>query len=292
MVLSFLLLAGTAQAGPRTAVGVLEALAQAVPERTSAGYGGFHCIPSISGVDQRGEESSEWAAMFFNGGSAGGASKNADGWPLIMTSSGMGGLKILSTEMSELLYPFMIDRHEIETDSMGHGTTMGGAGINIVVRPYSAPMDCHATGDGASNPPFGLFGGTPGIGGGNYREDLATGHRTYCSSKGYLKIEEGQTWVGFSSGGGGYGDPLERSAQKVAEHVRDQIISLETAEEIYGVIVDPENFAVKEPETRARREKIAAERGELPELQPTEPDAATWLEEHMREGDEYLIDPQ
>ncbi len=249
-------------------------------------------MPSISGVDHRGAEDAEWAAMFFNGGSAGGASKNADGWPLIMTSSGMGGLKILSTEMCELLYPFMIDRHEIETDSMGHGRTMGGAGINIVVRPYGGPMDCHATGDGAANPPFGLFGGTPGIGGGNYREDPETGKRTYISSKGYLKIEDGQAWVGVSSGGGGYGDPLERPAQKVAEHVRDELISIETAETIYGVVVNPDTFELLEGATEALRAKIARERGSLPTLQPTGPDSATWLEGHMREGDEYLIDPQ
>ena len=66
---------------------VWKALAKAAPERTAAGYGGFHCIPSISGVDERGEEPAGWAAMFFNGGSGGGASMNADGWPLIMTSS-------------------------------------------------------------------------------------------------------------------------------------------------------------------------------------------------------------
>jgi N-methylhydantoinase B len=179
---------------------VWKALAQAAPERSSAGYGGFHCIPSISGVDKRGEKDKDWAAMFFNGGSGGGASKNADGWPLIMTSSGMGGLKIISAEMSELLYPIMIDNHEIETDSMGHGKTMGGTGIRIKVRPYDTPMACHNTGDGCSNPPFGLLGGTPGIGGGNFRENLSTGHRDFCSAKGYMEIKPGEVWVGVSSG--------------------------------------------------------------------------------------------
>jgi N-methylhydantoinase B len=271
---------------------VWKALALAVPERSSAGYGGFHCVPSFSGNDYRGEEPTDWAAMFFNGGSAGGASKNADGWPLIISSSSMGGLKILSTEMCELLHPFMIDHHEVETDSMGHGNTMGGAGINIVVRPYGGPMDCHATGDGAANPPFGLFGGTPGIGGGNYRDDVATDHRTDCSSKGYLKIEEGQTWVSVSSGGGGYGDPLMRPARKVAEHVRDEIISLETARDVYGVVVDAESFALDETATEELRMQIGSTRGELPTLQPIGPDAAIWLENHMREGDEYLLDPK
>lgn len=270
---------------------VWKALALAAPERSSAGYGGFHCIPSISGVDKRGEVEQDWAAMFFNGGSGGGASKKADGWPLIMTSSGMGGLKIISTEMSELLYPIMIDHHEIETDSMGQGETMGGTGIRIEVRPYDTPMECHATGDGADNPPFGLFGGTPGIGGGNYRENLVTGIRDYCSSKGYMLIKPGEMWVGVSSGGGGFGDPLKRPAEKVCEHVRDEIISFETARDVYGVVLDPETFALDEAATHARRADIAANRGELPPIQPTSPGSATWLKNNMRDGDRYLLDP-
>lgn len=270
---------------------VWKALAKAAPERSSAGYGGFHCIPSISGVDKRGEEHADWAAMFFNGGSGGGASKNADGWPLIMTSSGMGGLKIISTEMSELLYPIMMDHHEIETDSMGHGETMGGCGIRIEVRPYDTPMECHATGDGAANPPFGLFGGTPGIGGGNYRENLESGKRDYCSSKGYMLIEPGQMWVGVSSGGGGFGDPLERSAERVCEHVRDGIVSLDTAHDVYGVVMDPTSFKLDPQATAELRQSVAQSRGELPVIQPTEADSATWLQENMRPGDDYLLDP-
>jgi N-methylhydantoinase B len=270
---------------------VWKALAKAAPERSSAGYGGFHCIPSISGVDKRGEEPADWAAMFFNGGSGGGASKNADGWPLIMTSSGMGGLKIISTEMSELLYPIVMDHHEIETDSMGHGETMGGTGIRIEVRPYDTPMECHATGDGAANPPYGLFGGTPGIGGGNYREVIEDGHRDYCSSKGYMKIEPGEIWVGVSSGGGGYGDPFVRSAEKVCEHVRDQIISFETGRDVYGVAMDPDTFDLDIDATIARRAELSASRGAVTEIQPTEAGSATWLQDNMREGDNYLLDP-
>ncbi len=270
---------------------IWKALAQAVPERTSAGYGGFHCIPSISGVDKREGKEEGWAAMFFNGGSGGGASKTADGWPLIMLSSGLGGLKIISTEMSELLYPIMMDQHEIETDSMGHGNTMGGAGIRIEVRPYDTPMECHATGDGAANPPFGVFGGTPGIGGGNYRENLDSGHRDYCSSKGYMLIEPGDMWVGVSSGGGGFGDPLTRSAQKVCDHVRDEIISFETGRDIYGVVMDPATFILDDQATTKRRVLLAKERGEVPVIQPSHADSATWLKENMREGDNYLLDP-
>ncbi|NNL85285.1 MAG: hypothetical protein HKP27_06510 [Myxococcales bacterium] len=65
-----------------------------------------------------------------------------------------------------------------------------------------------------------------------------------------------------------------------------------TARDIYGVVVDPQSFAVDEEATRTLRSQIAKARGELPALQPTGPDAATWLAKHMREGDEYLLDPQ
>ena len=271
---------------------VWKALAHATPERTSAGYAGFQCVPSISGVDDRGDEPAEWAAVFFNGASGGGASKNADGWPLIMLSSALGGLKIGSVEVHELLYPLMVDYNQIEIDSMGQGRTMGGAGIRVVVRPYGTPMNCYGSGDGAANPPFGVFGGTCGIGGGNYRETLDTGHRDYCSAKGYMQIDPGQIWVGVSSGGGGFGDPLERPADKVCEHVRDEFISFATARDVYGVVLDPVTFQFDEQGTEKLRAKIAQDRGEVPLIQPTAPDAATWLKENMREGDDYLLDPQ
>ncbi len=271
---------------------VWKALAQATPDRTSAGYGSFQCAPSISGIDNRGDEPAEWAAVFFNGASGGGASKNADGWPLTMLSSALGGLKIGSVEVHELLYPLMVDYCQIETDSMGQGKTMGGAGIRVGVQPYGAPMHCYGSGDGAANPPFGVFGGTCGIGGGNYRETLDTGHRDYCSAKGYMQIDPGQIWVGVSSGGGGFGDPLERPADKVCEHVRDEFISFATARDVYGVVLDPVTFQFDEQGTEKLRAKIAQDRGEVPLIQPTAPDAATWLKENMREGDDYLLDPQ
>ena len=46
--------------------------------------------------------------------------------------------------------------------------------------------------------------------------------------------------------GGGYGNPLKRPAEKVAMDVRNGFITLAQAEQDYGVIIDPETFAVKD----------------------------------------------
>jgi N-methylhydantoinase B len=271
---------------------VWKALAHAVPERVAAGNGRIHCVPFFSGIDRREGKKQDWGCMLFNGAPAGGASPATDGWPLIMTSAGLGGLKILSVEMSEMLYPFTIEKMEIEPDSMGHGKNVGGPGVNIMVRPVGSPMECHLFGDGTANPPFGVVGGTPGIGGGSYKENRTTGKRTYCSSKGHLTINEDEMWIGVSSGGGGYGDPLERDPQLVQRDVCDGMISLKVAREVYGVVLDPQSFRIDEQESEKLRQELAIKRGAKEVATPTVPSASTWLQEHMREGDEFLLDPQ
>ena len=209
-----------------------------------------------------------------------------------MTTAGMGGLKILSLELSELLFPITVESMEIEPDSMGQGKQIGGAGVRIALRPIASPMENYLFGDGATNPPHGVLGGTPGIGGGNYKENRSTGKRTYCSTKGHLTIGEDEVWVGISSGGGGYGDPLEREPQVVQAGVRDEIISLEAAQEIYGVVLDPKTLALDLRATLRLRQRIASRRGDLELVTPNCPSASRWLRDHMREGDEFLLDPQ
>jgi len=67
-------------------------------------------------------------------------------------------------------------------------------------------------------------------------------------------------------GGPGYGDPLERTVEKVTEDVEDGIYTPDVVEEVYGVVgeFDRENrdFEVDEAATEERREEILEERGE------------------------------
>ena len=41
-----------------------------------------------------------------------------------------------------------------------------------------------------------------------------------------------------SAGGGGYGDPLDREAERVAQDVREGYVSAAAARELYGVALD------------------------------------------------------
>ena len=57
-------------------------------------------------------------------------------------------------------------------------------------------------------------------------------------------------------GGGGYGDPIDRSPELVRTDVVNELVSLKCARDIYGVIIDPETFEVDAAKTEQKREEI------------------------------------
>jgi N-methylhydantoinase B/oxoprolinase/acetone carboxylase alpha subunit len=61
------------------------------------------------------------------------------------------------------------------------------------------------------------------------------------------------------AGGGGYGDPLERDPELVAEDVREEKLSLGYARREYAVVLDPDTLVVGAEATAALR-RAARER--------------------------------
>jgi N-methylhydantoinase B/oxoprolinase/acetone carboxylase alpha subunit len=67
--------------------------------------------------------------------------------------------------------------------------------------------------------------------------------------------EEGDLLFGFSGGGPGYGDPLERDPDEVLEDLRKQIISDWTAENIYRISYDRERRKLDAEKTKQQRDE-------------------------------------
>jgi len=65
--------------------------------------------------------------------------------------------------------------------------------------------------------------------------------------------EEGDLLFGFSGGGPGYGDPLERAPEAVLDDVRKKIISDWTAQNIYRVACDPARGKLDAEKTKSQR---------------------------------------
>ena len=154
-------------------------------------------------------------------------------------------------------------------------------------------MECITFGDGCANPPHGVLGGTPGIGGGQYIENRRSGTRSYVTASGHVRIAREEIYVGVSTGGGGYGDPLRRESERVRQDVRDGIITRDAAKRVFGVVVTEEfDPALVEKETAERRHLNSGRQVSL--VTPTEPAAgpeSAWVESDRRDGDAYLINP-
>jgi N-methylhydantoinase B len=79
-----------------------------------------------------------------------------------------------------------------------------------------------------------------------------------CTTKDLLEnVPEGTLYFQQAGGGGGWGEPMERSAVKVLEDVRNGVLSLNKAVDDFGVFIDPTTWMVDEQQTRILRNKAA-----------------------------------
>jgi len=68
--------------------------------------------------------------------------------------------------------------------------------------------------------------------------------------------------VKLSGGGAGVGDPLERPVDKVVTDVRREMVTVEAARLIYGVVIDPTTLKVDDEATRKLRASPPTQRYE------------------------------
>lgn len=220
-----------------TACAVLEAmymaLSKALPDRAPAAWNRW-CGPAISGVDPRTGEF--YVGYAFCGMGGGGAMPYQDGPSYVGDGIDLGGLTAPNIETNELEMPHITECHELLRDSAGAGRFRGGLGVRYSIRFYDEAPFLAVFGDGTEHPPFGLYGGLPGRL--NYLvANEGTEREQVLPAKGMVQLRKGDTYTVYSSGGGGWGSPLERDPASVLDDVRDGYVSAEAAEREYGVVI-------------------------------------------------------
>jgi N-methylhydantoinase B len=105
-------------------------------------------------------------------------------------------------------------------------------------------------------PPWGLWGGQKGRGGSNWvktpEEDEWKPTPIYR-----LPVTKGTVIRAQTTGGGGWGDPLERDPERVRQDVLNRYVTRQGARDDYGVVIDDDNKIDVET-TRALRAKMKA----------------------------------
>ena len=185
-----------------------------------------------------------------------------------------------NVEWVEANFPLLYLYRRHLQDGAGAGKFRGGAGEEYLIMIHDAPeakIQIVALGvAGLRNSGFGIYGGHPGapsilvqVENSDVRkavadktlpdelEDAGGAHNLL----GYrdLRLSADDLLYLRCANGGGYGDPLEREPDSVAEDVVDGLVSREAAESIYGVVF-ADSHGVDVDGTRERRASLQRER--------------------------------
>lgn len=176
-------------------------------------------------------------------------------------------IKSIPTESIELNYPLRIEANESMADSGGAGHYRGGNAQRTLYR-FLAKGEFSLHDDRWFTKPWGIKGGQPGTRSRKifyeYSKSDNPTPKPLPSKCDHVKVAPGDLLEWVTWGGGGFGDPLTRPAEKVALEVHQKLVTFEGAKKNYGVIVDPEDFSVKASETEALRAEIKASRATAP----------------------------
>lgn len=208
----------------------------------------------ISGIDAR--NGKPFVNQVFLAFSAGAASPISDAW-WTMIDVGNGGMCGLDgVELDELYQPLLVERRGFIIDTEGPGRFTGAPSTIVEFGPVRGSIEVAYGSDGIVNPPKGARGG--GAGGSAdqllRRKNGAIEQLPACAQ---VSVADGEAILATSTGGGGYGRPIERDPFKVADDVSEGYVSLERAKTIYGVALSGDG-TVDENETAALRKRMAA----------------------------------
>ncbi|MWK32809.1 hydantoinase B/oxoprolinase family protein [Actinomadura sp. J1-007] len=171
----------------------------------------------------------------------------------------------IPVEFAEARWPFLVERLGLAVDSGGPGEHRGGLGYDKRLRmlrdaSYMSIADrsilsCWGVNGGRAGRPFRVDVD------GEEMDGLVDDH----------PVRAGQTIRIRTTGGGGWGDPLDRAPSRVADDVRDGKVSVRGAREDYGVVLAASADAVRvdavrvdEEATAALRARLRTERGPVP----------------------------
>jgi N-methylhydantoinase B len=204
----------------RLSTTLLGALAQAVPERIPAAYYGTSYVCTFQTIGERGERS---VLVEIEVGGGGGHPEQ-DGPHAY--ACGMHNNSNIPVEMIESELPLSITRYELLPDTGGAGLHRGGLGLAREWRVDCPEAVFTANLERFKFRPYGLAGGEPGSPGRLFL--IRDGERRPLASKvGNLRLRRGDIIRLETSGGGGFGDPAQRTPDAVArDHERGYVTAL------------------------------------------------------------------
>ncbi len=222
--------AGRSDTAQRVADMIFGAMSEVVPHQVIAGSNS-----SITGVYFGGvsPDTGEYYVYMETFGGGSGARFNKDGLSCVQVH--MSNTSNLPIESMEVEFPYMVERYELVTDSGGPGKYRGGLSMSKDIRVLGHDSEFTIKADRQKVPPYGLFGGKPGLPGLITIYPDTDEARTVDSKKSGNLLKANGVLRCQMPGAGGYGNPLERSRELLIKDLEEGYVSPESAMRDYGM---------------------------------------------------------
>jgi N-methylhydantoinase B len=163
-------------------------------------------------------------------------------------------------EFTETRFPLLVEKLALRIDSGGAGTRRGGLGYE---KHYRALVDCKTIVT-ADRVRLGCYGVNGGMAGQPFcvTVDVEGTPRDLGGLVDGEPVQAGQVVRICTTGGGGWGDPLEREPERVLQDVVDGKVSEQAARSDYGVALEHsgDDVTIDVAATRSLRDNMRAAR--------------------------------
>jgi N-methylhydantoinase B len=197
---------------------ILGALGTAIPERAIGACQGTMNNVAVGGTDPR---TGEAYTLYETIGGGFGGRAEADGMDGV--HSHMTNTLNTPVEALETAYPLQVRCYELVRGSGGAGEHRGGLGIRREIRAVGHVARVSLLTDRRTRGPYGVRGGGAGAVGRNVLL-RANGQEEPLPSKGSIILSPGEALSVETPGGGGWGDPAQRSLELIERDRREERI--------------------------------------------------------------------
>ena len=231
---------------------VVKALAPVMPDKAAGAHYGDSMVITVAGQDPR--HDNEFYLMIEPTTGGWGAFDGGDGANSLINNVN-GSFKDLPIEVFESKYPLRILDYGVRQDSGGAGKYRGGNGT---YREYEvqADSDLFLWFERSETTGWGIFGGGDGAKPNVVVQRPDDETREFLKVNG-IKVANGTIIKSMTGGGGGYGPAVERDPEAVRQDVIDGYVSIEHANDAYGVVLT-DAFEIDAAGTEKRREAMRA----------------------------------
>lgn len=230
---------------------MLGALAKADPERATAAP--FGTINALSFAGHR-ANGARWVMFSFFGGGLGG-NPETDG--LNHANNPISTATIPPAEILEASYPVMFRQWALRPDSGGAGTRRGGLGAVYEIEALS-DAEVFLLGERGKVAPFGVAGGCPAaLNRFTWEADDGEHSPPLVSKVTGVPVPKGRAVRLQTPGGGGWGEPSQRSLDEIARDVRLGYVTAEAARRDYGVVIGADGTLDRAATSALRKENAA-----------------------------------